>query len=491
MENSSLTLLNFAILFLFLGFVTLMGHKLSGGIKNRKDFFNAGGGLPWWAVSTSIIATVVSSVTFISVPTAVFKTGGNLFYIQILLGLMIAKVLTAWVMARPIYESKNCNTVFDYIGKRTEVKIGNFSMVLGLCLTSLNTAVRLLTTALVLSVVSGFSLFICTVVVVLFAILWSWIAGLKTVIWTDFLLFIIFTLGALFCVFWVSNSINMSFSEAWSHLGEQGKLALFDFSINPTRTYTIWAGLIGVTLGNFALSGTQATFQRIKACRSVKDAQKAFSFSALLYLTPICMLLVGLALSVFYHENPLSPAVLASLETQPDRIFPHFIATELPNGISGIFIAAIFAAGISTIDTHLTEVSDITVSDIYEKHIKTNATETHYLLVARLALLFWGAVFVGLAMLLSLFQGQGLLDLMFKVPNYVTGIILATVFLARFSIGNTRGYVVGAVLGLMTVMALQHLKVGFFYWPFVSGFVMFSIVWLFSDKSYETSGVVR
>jgi len=490
-ENSSLTLLNFAILFLFLGFVTLMGHKLSGGIKNRKDFFNAGGGLPWWAVSTSIIATVVSSVTFISVPTAVFKTGGNLFYIQILLGLMIAKVLTAWVMARPIYESKNCNTVFDYIGKRTEVKIGNFSMVLGLCLTSLNTAVRLLTTALVLSVVSGFSLFICTVVVVLFAILWSWIAGLKTVIWTDFLLFIIFTLGALFCVFWVSNSINMSFSEAWSHLGEQGKLALFDFSINPTRTYTIWAGLIGVTLGNFALSGTQATFQRIKACRSVKDAQKAFSFSALLYLTPICMLLVGLALSVFYHENPLSPAVLASLETQPDRIFPHFIATELPNGISGIFIAAIFAAGISTIDTHLTEVSDITVSDIYEKHIKTNATETHYLLVARLALLFWGAVFVGLAMLLSLFQGQGLLDLMFKVPNYVTGIILATVFLARFSIGNTRGYVVGAVLGLMTVMALQHLKVGFFYWPFVSGFVMFSIVWLFSDKSYETSGVVR
>jgi len=172
-ENSSLTLLNFAILFGFLGFVTWMGHRLSGGINDRKEFFNAGGGLPWWAVSTSIIATVVSSVTFISVPTAVFKDGGNLFYIQILLGLMIAKVLTAIVVARPFHESKSCNTVFDYIGKRTDVKIGNFSMVLGLCLTSLNTAVRLLTTALVLSVVSGFSLFLCTVVVVLFAILWS------------------------------------------------------------------------------------------------------------------------------------------------------------------------------------------------------------------------------------------------------------------------------------------------------------------------------
>jgi len=425
-ENTSLTLLNFLILFSFLGFVTVMGHKLSGGIKSRKDFFNAGGGLPWWAVSTSIIATVVSSVTFISVPTAVFKDGGNLFYVQILLGLMIAKVLTAWVMARPIHESHSCNTIFDYIGKRTDAKIGNFSMILGLCLTSLNTAVRLLTTALVLSVVSGFSLFICTIVVVLFAILWSWIAGLKTVIWTDFLLFIIFTLGALFCVFWISNSIEMSFSDAWSHLGERGKLALFDFSVNPTRTYTIWAGLIGVTLGNFALSGTQATFQRIKACRSVKDAQKAFSFSA-----------------------------------------------------------------ISTIDTHLTEVSDITVSDIYEKHVKSDAGESHYILIARLALLFWGAIFVGLAMFLSLFQGEGLLDLMFKVPNYVTGVILATVFLARFSIGNTRGYIIGAILGFITVLILQHLKVGFFYWPFISGLVMFMVTWLLSDKSYELSGVIK
>ena len=491
MENSSLTLLNFAILFGFLGFVTWMGHRLSGGINDRKDFFNAGGGLPWWAVSTSIIATVVSSVTFISVPTAVFKDGGNLFYIQILLGLMIAKVLTAIVVARPFHESKSCNTVFDYIGKRTDVKIGNFSMVLGLCLTSLNTAVRLLTTALVLSVVSGFSLFLCTVVVVLFAILWSWIAGLKTVIWTDFLLFIIFTLGALFCVFWISTTIDMSFSEAWAHLGERGKLALFDFSINPTRTYTIWAGLIGVTLGNFALSGTQATFQRIKACRSVKDAQKAFAFSALLYLTPICMLIVGLALSVYYHENPLPADFLASLKSQPDRIFPYFIATELPNGISGIFIAAIFAAGISTIDTHLTEVSDITVSDIYEKHINKSATEAHYLWVARLALLIWGAAFVGLAMFLSLFQGEGLLDLMFKVPNYVTGVILASVFLARFGIGSFKGYVIGAALGFLTVMILQHFKVGFFYWPFVSGLVMFTVTWLFSDKTYELSGVAK
>ncbi len=485
------SLLNLLILLGFLGAVTYLGHRLSGDVNNRKDFFNAGGGLPWWAVSTSVIATVISSVTFISVPTAVFKDGGNLFYIQILMGLMIAKVLTAFIMARPYYQSTDSKTVYDYIGKRTDAHIGNFAMVLGLALTSLNTGVRLLTTALVLSVVTGFSLFACTIIVVAFAILWSWIAGLKTVIWTDFLLFIIFTLGAIFSVFWIFHSVEMSLGEAFVFLNERGKLALFDFSVDPRRTYTIWAGLIGTTFGNFALAGTQATFQRVKACRSVVDAQKAFAFSALLYITPLCMLLVGLALTIFYGEHPLPAAEIAQLQIQPDRIFPYFIATELPNGISGIFIAAIFAAGISTIDTHLTEVSDITISDIYEKHIRKSASEGHYLLAARIALLGWGAFYVAMAMMLSQFQGEGILNLMFKVPNYVTGIILGTVLLARVGVGRWPAYLIGAGFGFATVMALQNLGVGFFYWPPVSGLVMIGVVVLLSRQKPEWSGVAH
>lgn len=488
--SQGFSLLNFMILAVFLGGVTYLGHRLSDGVHTRKDFFNAGGGLPWWAVSTSIIATVISSVTFISVPTAVFRDGGNLFYFQILIGLMLAKLLTAFVVARPFHQSTDCDTVYNYIGRRTDVRIGNFAMVLGLALTSLNTGVRLLTTALVLSVVSGFDLFTCTIVVVAFAILWSWIAGLKTVIWTDFLLFIIFSVGAVFCVFWIFGAVDLTFTEAVGYLDERGKLALFDFSIDPTRTYTIWAGLIGTTLGNFALAGTQATYQRVKACRSVADAKKAFAFSALLYITPICMLLVGLALSVFYHENPLPMSIVAELESQPDRIFPYFIATELPDGISGIFIASIFAAGISTIDTHLTEVSDITISDIYERHIRKDASESHYLFASRIVLVVWGTFYVGMAMFLSQFQGEGILDLMFKVPNYVTGTILATVLLARVGVGRWPAYVIGVAVAFGTVFVLQKLNVGFFWWPPVSGLAMIAVVWLLSRQDPEWNGVV-
>ena len=92
--------------------VTWMGHILSGSIKNRSSFFQADGSLPWWAVSSSIIATVVSSVTFVSVPAAIFRDGGNLLYFQVILGLMLGKIVTAILFVKPYYQSKGIDTTY-------------------------------------------------------------------------------------------------------------------------------------------------------------------------------------------------------------------------------------------------------------------------------------------------------------------------------------------------------------------------------------------
>lgn len=476
MGAQSVSLLNLFVIAGTMIAVTIFGHLLSGGVRNRKDFFTAGGGLPWWAVSTSIIATVVSAVTFISVPTSVFQAEGNLFYIQILFGMMLGKILTGLFFAVPFYRASDCSTVYEFIATRINSRVGGFSVVLGLVLTSLNTGVRLLTTALVLSVVTGYGLFVSSMLIVGFAILWSWMAGLKTVIWTDFLLFVVFTLGAIFSIFWVGGQAGMSFGEAFRYLDEAGKLAMFDFSINPERTYTIWAGLIGMSAAALSQAGSQAVFQRVKACRSEADAKKAFVVSALLYLTPICMLAVGLALSLFYAQNPLPQSVVEQLATEPDRIFPYFIVTELPDGVSGVLIAAIFAAGISTIDTHLTEVSNITVTDIYEKKFRAGASEAHYLAVARMAVVLWGLFYVGMAMFMSRFQGEGLLNLLLMAPNFVTGVILGTIVLALLGWGDWISYITGAAIAFGATLLMQYAGVGFFFWPFVSGLLMIGVV---------------
>ena len=488
MGAQSVSLLNLFVIAGTMIAVTIFGHLLSGGVKNRKDFFNAGGGLPWWAVSTSIIATVVSAVTFISVPTSVFQAEGNLFYIQILFGMMLGKILTGLFFAVPFYRASECSTVYEFIATRINSRVGGFSVVLGLVLTSLNTGVRLLTTALVLSVVTGYGLFVSSVLIVGFAILWSWMAGLKTVIWTDFLLFVVFTLGAIFSIFWVGGQAGMTIGEAFRYLDEAGKLAMFDFSINPERTYTIWAGLIGMSAAALSQAGSQAVFQRVKACRSEADAKKAFVVSALLYLTPICMLAVGLALSLFYAQNPLPQSVVEQLAAEPDRIFPYFIVTELPDGVSGVLIAAIFAAGISTIDTHLTEVSNITVTDIYEKKFRAGASEAHYLAVARMAVVLWGLFYVGMAMFMSQFQGEGLLNLLLMAPNFVTGIILGTIVLALLRWGDWISYITGAAIAFGATLLMQYAGVSFFFWPFVSGLLMIGVVRFFPRRLLIAQG---
>ncbi len=360
--------------------------------------------MPWWAVSASIIATVISSVTFIAVPAAVFKPGGNLGYVQVLLGLMLGKVLTALLFARPFYESSGARTTYDYIGARLSPGVGHVSLALGIALSVLSTGIKVLTTGLVLSVVTNWSLTSCVAAVVGFSILWSVMAGLKTVIWTDLILFVLFTLGAVFAIVWTSYGLEMSFAQAFAILDGKAKLVLFDPSIDPKKTYTLWAGLVGGSLLSLAMASSQGTLQRIRACRSARDARKAYLFAALFYLTPICMLGVGLMLTLFYQEHPLSPDVIAALVEQPDRIFPHFIVTQVPQGISAIFIAAIFAAGISTLDTSLTELADVTVTNIYVR-IAGALSAAHYMLVSRLALLLWGIAFGAIALYLRTVLG--------------------------------------------------------------------------------------
>ena len=469
--------------------VTYLGHQLSGSITNRRGFFQADGSLPWWAVSASIIATVVSAVTFVSVPAAVFADGGNLTYFQVILGLALGKVVVARLLARPFYLSQGVNTSYEYIGARIDAATGEFSMYLGLLLNLINSAVKLLTASLVLDVISGWGLPGCALFVVGVSILWSVLAGIKTVIWTDFLLFVLFSMGAVFALLFVSLNIQQSITDAALWLDDQAKWVLFDFDTDPGKRYTIWAGVIGAVGLSIAQASTQGTWQRVRACRTVKDAQKAFDVAALFYGVHVVILCVGLALAVFYGERGVSPELAAQLTQSPDRIFPYFIVNELPVGISGLFIAAIFAAAISTLDSALTESSDLTVNHIYQR-LLPQQSEAHYLLASRLFMVLWGLLFFAAAMFFSRYQGVGLLELTFKLPNYFYGAIFASIVLARCAIGRFSTIILGFALATLSVLMMSSYGIAFFYWCPVSGLLMVGVVWALDRRGWEPSGVV-
>ncbi len=469
--------------------VTYLGHRLSGSITNRRGFFQADGSLPWWAVSASIIATVVSAVTFVSVPAAVFADGGDLTYFQVILGLAAGKVVVARLLATPFYLSQGVNTSYEYIGARIDARTGEFSMYLGLLLNLINSAVKLLTASLVLDVISGWGLPGCALFVVAISIVWSALAGIKTVIWTDFVLFLLFSIGAVFALVFVSLNIQQSVVDAIVWLDEQAKWVLFDFDTDPTKRYTIWAGVIGAVGLSIAQASTQGTWQRVRACRSVADAQKAFNVAALFYLVHVVILCVGLALAVFYAERGVPGELALQLSQSPDRIFPYFIVNELPVGVSGLFIAAIFAAAISTLDSALAESSDLTVNHIYQR-LLAGKSEAHYLLVSRLFMLFWGLMFFTAAMFFSRYQGVGLLELTFKLPNYFYGAIFASIILARFGIGRFATIILGFVLATLSVLLMAGANVAFFYWCPVSGLLMVGTVWALERRRLEFTGIV-
>lgn len=470
--------------------VTWLGHRFSGAVKSRRAFFQADGSLPWWAVSASIIATLVSAVTFISVPAAVFADGGDLKYFQVILGLAFGKVAVGMMLARPFYESRGANTSYEYIGRRLDRRTGEASMYLGLVLNIINSGVKLLTASLVLDVITGWGLPLCGLVVVIISVVWSALAGIKTVIWTDFLLFVLFGCGAVFALLLIALEIEQSFAMAAVWLDEQAKLVLFDISTDPDKRYTLWAGVIGGIALNVAQGSTQGTWQRVRACRSAVEARKAYNFAALFYVMHLVILAVGLGLSVFYAERGLPTELVEQLAVSQDRIFPYFILTEMPLGLSGLFIAAIFAAAISTLDSALAESSDLTLTHIYARYIRRDASEQHYVAVSRWLMSGWGAVFLAVAMFFAQFQGEGLLDLTFKLPNYVYGAIFGSIVLARIGIGSLPSVVVGFAVAFAVVAMLAHWQIAFFYWCPLAGSAMVATVCLLERQRPEWSGVV-
>tara|TARA_X000000950_G_scaffold77468_1_gene97206 strand:- start:3885 stop:5366 length:1482 start_codon:yes stop_codon:yes gene_type:complete len=482
--------IDLAVVLLVIAAISYGGYRLSGQIQDRNGFFQGGQDLPWWVVAASIIATVVSAVTFVSVPAAVFAPGGNLTYLQVILGLALGKFVVARLLARPFYASTGVSTSYAYIGHRIDRSSGEASMLLGLILNIINASVKLLTASLVLDVASGWGLAYCAAFVVAISLLWGAMAGIKAVIWTDFLLFVIFACGALLLLILMLLNIERPLWDALMTLDARAKLVLFDFSVDPTKKYTLWSGVIGAVALSVAQGSTQGTWQRVRACRSAREAKLAFDVAGMFYVFHLLILAVGVALTAFYLDHPLPAQVLEDLRGAPDRILPYFIVTEVPVGLSGLFVAAIFAAAISTLDSVLAESADLSVNHIYVRLVG-GRSEAHYLTASRCMMAFWALLFYGLALFFNRFSGEGLLDLTFKLPNYVYGGIFACIVLARFGIGRFPTILLGFAVASACVALLATYNIAFFYWCPVSGVAMIAVVWALDPKRPDWDGVVK
>ncbi len=481
---------NWIILAVFLIGTTVFGELVKNKDKGLDGFFRGGKSLPWWAVSLSLVATKTSVATFIAVPAFVFSLKGDLTYLQMTFGFALGNILMIFVLLKEYYE-ENIYSPYDFIQNRLGIKTSQLSRTFFMVGATMSQGVRLLGTALVLSVITGQSTVVCILIIAAFAIAWSYIGGITTVVWTDALQFIIFIFGALFALIYAIGDVPGGLGEMMAIADQKAKLTLIDLSLDPHKTYTLWVGILGCTFFEFGSNAVdQVVTQRALCCKNLKEARKAVGFSVIGVITTWIMAFVGIGLVAYYHINPLTPEVSASIVQEPDRIFPYYVVNSLPNGISGLIIAAMFAAGISTLDSALTALSQTSVmgigSIIYPK-IKT-MKENKVVKISKMAIILWGGILALLAFGFSFFQNGGLLALGFKVPGYAYGTLIGIAFLALMRRGSFTGILIGSLLAIVAIAWMHTEGISFFWWFPVGAIVVIGVA-VFHQAIFKTKTI--
>ncbi|MFY8268335.1 MAG: sodium:solute symporter family transporter [Terrimicrobiaceae bacterium] len=446
--------IDWAVLFGYLALTTWIGHRLRGSQATVKDFFLAGRSLPWPAVTGSIVATEISAITFVGVPGMVFAAGGDFTYLQWGIGSILARVIVGIWFVKVFYE-RGIMSPYDYMQQRLGTGARLLTTWLFFVSSILGQSVRLLVTALILWTVTGLPFEWCIAIIGVFAILWTLMGGMTTVIWTDVIQFFVFIGGGMLALGVMIYQIDGGFPEIMREAGAAGKTRLLDLSTNPDVQFTLWVGLLAMPFQNLAAFGTdQLNAQRMFCCRSASDASKAIIASSISLLVTVLMLLVGAALFVYYVQHAPSAAEAAQFAKDADSVFPVWITTVLPPGLSGLILAGAFAAAISSLDSALAALSQTSLALIHSKEGLENSNQKMLVRHSRIAVVLWGIALIGVAIGLQAVRGQlNLLSLAFGMVTYTYGPLLGAFLLALSPIRrDIRGVLIGSALSILLVL---------------------------------------
>ena len=379
--------------------------------RNTRDYFLGSKNTPWWGVGFSIVATETSALTIISVPAMAY--GENISFIQIIIGYVIARIILAIVMV-PHYFKGEIYSPYQLL--ETSFGQGARKLAGGIFLISetLGAGVRVYVASIplnlmlgekVLSFGTGEPILGSIFIFVIISLVYTYIGGVKAVIWTDAVQFFLFLGGGLFTLFYLPTLIDGGFSGAMDVARRNWKLEWFNGEFSLAMPYNIWMGIIGATFVVMSSHGAeQLIVQRVLACGSVKDGRKALVLSAVVIFPMFLMfLMVGVLLWVFYQSHPMGvpiPEVKAGTGIKAnDYIYPIFMITEVPHVLKGFLIVAILAAAMSSVSSTLNALSSVSTMDFVKAMTRGERSEDFYLRFSKWSTVFWAGALIVVAYL--------------------------------------------------------------------------------------------
>ncbi len=447
------------IVFLFF----IIGVTLFGASFYRKnqsaDAFSVGErSVPQWVVALSIFATYVSSISFLALPGYAYQSDWNVFVFSLSIPFAIIIAIKFFI---PLYRKINSPSAYTYL----EMRFGPWARIyVSMCylltqLMRIGTILYLL--ALSVNAVFNWNMALVIVLTGVLVMIYSVLGGFKAVVWTDAIQAIIMISGAIISAIYLVIQIPEGPVQLIKTAGECHKFSLGSYSLNLSES-TFWVVLIYgifINLQNFGID--QNYVQRFIASKTDRQAKYSAFLGSFLYI-PVSMifLFIGTALYVFYSlpENNLPPD-LANPEAG-DRIFPYFIVTELPVGISGLLIASVFSAGMSTISTSFNSSATVFLTDYYQKFIKRKITEKESLKVLYLSTLIIGilGIIIGIAMI----NVKSALDVWWKLASVFSGGMLGLFLLGTFAKrADSTAAFLGVTAGVLIILWLTAGKLLF------------------------------
>jgi solute:Na+ symporter, SSS family len=450
------TWLDTFILIAYLVGITWFGIKIAGKQGSTKDYFLGGRKIPWWAVCFAIVATETSTLTFISIPGLAYLT--NMNFLQLTLGYFLGRAVVAWIIL-PSYFRGELGTAYTFLANRFGTPMKNLASGVFMLTRLAADGVRLFATAIPLALIlqNTFiaenlqahwiyigSIFLIAVV----SLSYTYVGGLRAVVWMDVVQLFIYFTGVIAAIIIVGGQLGGGLSGGIATAAGAGKFEIFNFTFEGglrgffSTPYTFIASVLGGAFLSMASHGIdQLIVQRLLAAGSLNASRKALVLTGgIIILQFGLFLFLGALLFVFY----------SGADILPDEVFPRFIIEEMPVGLSGLIIAALFAAAMSTLSSSITALGSATMYDYVIPYYK-GLTSDNEMAVSRLITLIWCLLLVGSAVFFMQ-SPQTVVELALSIASFTYGGLLGTFFLGVLFKGPVLRDAVSAFIAGILVM---------------------------------------
>jgi SSS family transporter len=452
--------LDLAVLLAYLAGITWFGARFRAGQKNLRDYFLGGKTAPWWAIGLSIVSAETSTLTIVGTPALAFA--GNLGFLQIVFGYLLARILIS-VLFLPHYFRGEMFTAYELMRRRFGERIRKLTASIFLVTRALAEGVRVFAVSLVVSIVLGTGEIASVILITLLTVFYTFEGGMTAVIWTDVVQMTLYILGAVLSFILVLAKIP----GGWSHVATVAeaahKFTIFDFRFSFdmaffSRTYTFWAGLLGGAFLTMATHGTeQLMVQRLLSARNESESRRALLASwAVILMQFTLFLMIGVLLYVYYGDMHLPPPA------HTDRIYAEFLWNQLPPGLAGLAIAAILAAAMANLSAALNSLASTVVVDFFHAR-SSGASEKRSLRIGRWATVGWAVVLIGIG--IAARKSPSVLEAGLSIASIPAGALLGVFLLGVLTRRpGEASAIAGAVAGLATVLWVRFRTPVAFTW---------------------------